>query len=74
MKVMIVEPIFVLGISNFDANQKPINKEENTRATVSYFVSTNSTVYVSGLRCALNQIFFAKSCFEVPKITIFSIF
>ena len=50
------------------------NKEKNARATVTYFVSTNSTLCVSSVRFSWNWIVFAKSCFEVPKNHIFSIF
>ena len=51
------------------------NKEKkNARTTVTSFVSTNSTVHVSGLRFSWNYKVFAKSYFEVTKIVIFSIF
>ena len=50
------------------------NKEKNARAAVTYFASANSTVYISGLRFSRDYIVFAKSCFEIPKIIIFSIF
>ena len=41
------------------------NKGKNAQTTVIFFVSTNSTVYVSGLRFSWNYIVFAKSCFKV---------
>ena len=42
--------------------------------TVTCFVSTNSTVYVSGVRFSRNQLFFVKSCLKLPKVFIITLF
>ena len=73
-------PVYEIGAQKLVPNSSEsklitlANKDKNARATVTYFVSTNSTVYVSDLRFSWNKIVFAKSCFEVLKIIIFSTF